>query len=74
MATTHPNLTLIHSFFHAYASNDPDGIKNVLSSDIQWHIPGNHPLSGTKKGVSEVLDYFKQLTKAAFKAESTSWV
>ena len=68
MNTTHPNLTLINQFFQAYASNDPAGIRNVLSEDIRWHIPGNHPLSGTKRGIDEVLGYFKQLSKAAFQA------
>ncbi|QHT67440.1 nuclear transport factor 2 family protein [Rhodocytophaga rosea] len=69
MIPVHPNLTLIHDFFQAYANNDLVGIKNILSEDISWHIPGNHPLSGTKKGVEAVLAYFKQLSKAAFKAE-----
>jgi uncharacterized protein len=70
MSTTlHPNLKLINDFFQAYAKNDLDGIKEVLAEDIKWHIPGSHPLSGTKKGVTEVLEYFKSLSKGAFKAE-----
>jgi ketosteroid isomerase-like protein len=68
MNTSHPNLTLIHNFFHAYAANDHEGIKNVLAKDIKWHIPGNHPLSGIKTGINEVLDYFQQLSKSAFQA------
>jgi ketosteroid isomerase-like protein len=40
-----------------------------LAEDIKWHIPGEHPLSGTKNGVEEVLGFFKKLNKAAFKAE-----
>ena len=68
MNTTHPNLTLINNFFQAYATNDLAGIRKVLAENIQWHIPGNHPLSGTKRGVDEVLEYFKLLNKAAFKA------
>lgn len=70
MSASHPNLTLIHNFFQAYAKNDLDGIKAILAEDIQWHIPGNHPLSGTKKGVTEVLGYFQQLSKGSFQAES----
>ena len=69
MKQTHPNLTLINNFFSAYGSNDLDGIKRVLAQDIRWHIPGQHPLSGTKKGISEVLDFFQKLSKGAFKAE-----
>src|SRR5690242_16188063 len=65
---THPNLTLINAFFQAYASNDAEGIRNVLAENIKWHIPGNHPLSGTKTGIAEVIEYFKQLSKGAFQA------
>ena len=69
MNQSHPNLTLINRFFTAYGSNDLDGIQKVLSRDIRWHIPGEHPLSGTKKGINEVLDFFKKLSKGAFNAE-----
>jgi ketosteroid isomerase-like protein len=40
-----------------------------LSEDIKWHIPGKHPLSGTKTGVAQVLEFFQKLNKAALKAE-----
>lgn len=69
MKQTHPNLDLIHDFFAAYGNNDSEGIKKVLDENIKWHIPGEHPLSGTKKGIEEVLEYFKQLGKGSFKAE-----
>ena len=69
MEQKHPNLDLIHSFFTAYANNDSLGIKEVLDENIKWHIPGEHPLSGTKTGIHEVLEYFRQLGKGSFKAE-----
>lgn len=69
MTQSHPNLELIHSFFEAYANDNRDGIKKVLSEHIKWHIPGRHPLSGTKNGIEEVLLFFQKLTKANFKAE-----
>ena len=69
MEQKHPNLDLIHAFFTAYGNNDSFGIKEVLHENIKWHIPGDHPLSGTKTGIEEVLEYFKQLGKGVFKAE-----
>ena len=69
MTTQHPNLNLIHTFFQAYAANDLEAIKQILSADIEWIIPGRHPLSGTKVGVEEVLFYFNQLHKCAFQAK-----
>jgi ketosteroid isomerase-like protein len=69
MTESHPNLTLINDFFKAYAGNDLEAIRNILSEDIKWHIPGKHPLSGTKTGVKQVLEFFQKLNKAALKAE-----
>jgi uncharacterized protein len=69
MTETHPNLILINNFFKAYANNDHEAIKNILAHDIKWHIPGRHPLSGTKIGVDQVMFFFSQLSKASLKAE-----
>ena len=69
MTTTHPNLTLINNFFKAYGENDLDAISTILDQNIKWHIPGKHPLSGTKTGVKQVLEFFQQLGKVAMKAE-----
>lgn len=65
---SHPNIELVHRFFQAYATNDQSMIETILSPTIQWHIPGNHPLSGTKTGIRAVMTYFTQLGKAAFRA------
>jgi uncharacterized protein len=69
MIETHPNLTLINDFFKAYAENSQEGLKKIIAEDIKWHIPGTHPLSGTKIGLQAVLEYFNQLGKGKFKAE-----
>jgi uncharacterized protein len=37
--------------------------------DVEWTIPGHHPLSGTKHGRDEVLSFFDQLAKTGFRAE-----
>ena len=68
MIQSHPNLDLVNRFFQAYATNDQESIKEILSPDIRWVIPGKHPLSGVKVGVAEVMTYFSQLGKAAFQA------
>ena len=69
METSHPNIILINDFFQAYASNDIEAISKILSPVVKWHIPGCHPLSGTKAGIKEVLEYFGLLNKGFFKAE-----
>jgi ketosteroid isomerase-like protein len=69
MTQQHPNLQLIATFFQAYAGNDLETISQILADDIEWIIPGRHPLSGTKVGVEAVLNYFKQLHVYSFKAK-----
>lgn len=64
----HPNLNLINTFFRAYSNNDLETIRQIFAPDIEWVIPGRHPLSGTKVGVDEVLNYFKQLSTFSFQA------
>ncbi|GAA0933713.1 nuclear transport factor 2 family protein [Nonomuraea longicatena] len=59
----------VNRFFTAYAAGDMDGIRAVLTEDVQWTIPGHHPLSGTKRGVDEVVAFFTQLGKGGFQAE-----
>lgn len=69
MTESHPNIELITAFFKAYATNDIEAIQNIFAEDIKWHIPGTHPLSGTKLGINAVLEYFEQLNKGRFMAE-----
>ena len=69
MSQQHPNLQLIHTFFHAYGSNNMEIMRQILAPDIEWVIPGRHRLSGTKVGVDEVLDYFKELSVYSFQAQ-----
>ncbi|GAB4056048.1 nuclear transport factor 2 family protein [Spirosoma litoris] len=69
MQTAHPNITLVHRFFQAYAEQDLLAIHQLLAPNIRWVIPGKHPLSGVKSGPDEVLAYLNQLGKAAFQAQ-----
>ena len=63
------NIKVVQDFFAAYGKGDLDGIAAVMDENVQWHIPGRHPLSGTKNGRDEVLAFFGQLGVAKFKAE-----
>ena len=67
--TPEQNIKVVQDFFAAYGQNDLEGIAAVMDENIQWHIPGRHPLSGTKDGRDEVLAFFAQLGVAGFQAE-----
>ncbi|MBO9399976.1 nuclear transport factor 2 family protein [Shimia sp. R9_3] len=67
--TPEENIKVVQDFFAAYGENDLDGIAAVMDENVQWHIPGRHPLSGTKNGRDEVLAFFAQLGVAGFLAD-----
>lgn len=63
------NLVLLGRLFAGIATADLDAVSEVLAPDVQWHISGRHPLSGTYVGPRSVLRYFARLAKAAFQTE-----
>ncbi|MFG1704291.1 nuclear transport factor 2 family protein [Nonomuraea sp. M3C6] len=66
----HPNVKLIRDYYAAYGEGDLEALRRrFFAPDIQWTIPGHHPLAGTKKGVEEVLAFFAELGRAGFRAD-----
>ncbi len=55
------NLDRINKFFEAYGKRDIESLKEVISEDIHWTFPGNNKLSGTKTGISEVMEFFDSM-------------
>lgn len=68
-ASPDENIKVVQNFFAAYGKKDLKGIAAVMDENVKWHIPGRHPLSGTKNGRDEVLAFFEQLGSAGFRAE-----
>lgn len=67
--TAEENVAVVKQFFKYYKKNDIVGLREIFATDIEWIVPGHHPLAGIKKGVEEVIAYYKQLQKANFQAE-----
>lgn len=56
------NVEVVEKMYHCFKTGDMDTLKaEVFAPDITWHLPGHHPLAGTKQGVGEVLGFFKTL-------------
>lgn len=68
-AQSSPALTVVQNFFTAYGKGDLKSLRQYVADDIEWHIPGRHPLAGTKRGIEEFINFFSQLDEAGFKAE-----
>jgi ketosteroid isomerase-like protein len=68
-ASPEENRQVIADYYAAYATGDMSRVAAFFADDIEWHIPGHHPLAGTKRGKEEVAAFFEQLGKANFRAE-----
>jgi len=63
------NISVVKQFFKYYEDGDIIGMRSILDPEIQWIVLGHHPLGGIKKGIEEVIAYYKQLQKVNFRAE-----
>jgi ketosteroid isomerase-like protein len=63
---THKNsLSVVQRMYECFNVGDMETIRQeVFAPDIVWHLPGRHPLAGTKHGADEVLAFFEELGKA----------
>jgi len=41
-----------------YAGEDDSAVRDVLTDDIDWHVPGDNAIAGDYHGIDEVLGYF----------------
>lgn len=56
------NVEVVEKMYQCFKAGDMETLKaEVFAEDLQWHLPGHHPLAGTKKGVDEVLAFFGRL-------------
>jgi ketosteroid isomerase-like protein len=68
-ASPEENRQVIADYYAAYATGDMSRVTAFFADDIEWHIPGHHPLAGTKHGKQEVSAFFDQLGRSNFRAE-----
>lgn len=53
----------------AYAGGEMDAVREVLSDDVVWHVPGRSTVAGEHRGLEAVLAYFetrRRMTDATF--------
>ena len=69
---SHSNLHIIELFFDAYGKKDMNAIKNVMDINVSWTFNGSHPLSGTKKGIDNVIAFFDKMENIMGRSNVTS--
>ena len=66
----HPLVGIVEKMYEAFNRGDMDTIKrDVFAENIEWRLPGHHPLAGTKRGADEVIAFFAQLVKSGIKVD-----
>jgi ketosteroid isomerase-like protein len=53
-----------------YAGGDPEPLREILTDDVVWHVPGRSPIAGDHEGIEPVMAYFERrrgLARATFK-------
>jgi len=61
----HDNVALVGRMYECFAAGDMDTLKReVFAPDLQWALPGHHPLSGVKNGADEAIAFFGALMQS----------
>jgi ketosteroid isomerase-like protein len=60
----HPSVTLVRRGVEAFRRGEAAWIWQHVVDDIIWHVGGTTPLSGTYRGMDEVLDFMKREREA----------
>jgi uncharacterized protein len=68
----HSNEDLARRGYEAFIQGDMQGVSDLLSDDIVWHVGGRSPLAGDYRGKDEVLGFLAktmELTGGTFRLE-----
>ena len=53
-----------------YAGGDAGPLREMLTDDVVWHVPGRSPIAGDHEGIEAVMGYFERrraLARATFR-------
>ncbi|MDQ3986915.1 MAG: nuclear transport factor 2 family protein [Actinomycetota bacterium] len=68
----HPNVDRLKGGYDAFNAGDMDTLRERITDDVVWHIPGQSPLAGDYKGQEDVFNFFGRIfqeTNGTFKTE-----
>ncbi|NJR49617.1 MAG: nuclear transport factor 2 family protein [Leptolyngbyaceae cyanobacterium CSU_1_3] len=69
------SVEVVEKMYHCFKSGDMATLKaEVFAEDLKWHLPGHHPLAGTKHGIDEVLAFLGVYAAWACKLHRSAWV
>ncbi|MDI3331839.1 MAG: nuclear transport factor 2 family protein [Micrococcus sp.] len=55
------NAAAVRRGYEAFSAGDLETLGALFAEDAVWYVPGNGPLSGTKRGREAILAFFREL-------------
>jgi ketosteroid isomerase-like protein len=68
----HPNVQRMRDGYDAFAKGDLAALRELMTEDVVWHVPGRTSLAGDYHGIDDVLVFFvrvMEVTAGSFRAE-----
>jgi ketosteroid isomerase-like protein len=63
-------MSVVEKMYECFNRGDLETIKkDVFAADLEWTLPGRHPLGGMKKGADEVLAFFHELNESGVQVD-----
>jgi uncharacterized protein len=70
----HDMVNIVGRMYDCFARGDMDTLKKeVFAEDLQWALPGHHPLSGVKQGADETIAFFVALMQTGIQVTDVSF-
>jgi ketosteroid isomerase-like protein len=62
----HPDAIVYRRTADAFRAGDLDLVKTLVTPEVVWHVPGEHPMAGTIDGREALLSWLAQLGDMGF--------
>ena len=66
MTTEHPNAVAYRRTADAFRARDMEALSTLLTDDVIWHVPGNHPMAGDVRGRERLLEWLANVAAMGF--------
>ncbi len=66
MTNEHPNATAYRRAANAFRARDLVALAALVSEDVVWHVPGDHPFAGDIVGRDALLAFLARLDGLGF--------
>lgn len=74
VAPVNANMAVVARMYECFGKGDMDTLKReVFAQDLEWALPGRHPLSGVKKGADETIAFFGALMQSGVNVDNITF-